>query len=382
MHQAVSHFISANRPKAPGRVLDVGGRDVNGTLRSLFLDADQYMSVDLRDGPAVDIVGDITDQFVRKTVRGLFDTVICTEVLEHAENWRDIVKACADALDVGGTLMITCAGPGRAPHSAIDEQPIRPDEYYGNVSADELADAFRSAGISPKECAKVGDDTQGYGVKVANIVFPARATLPVPNPSPFPHAVIDDLWSPDDLDRILEEFPSDDAAWRRYRNQNEDKAEGSDPDLWGPHTRAFLDMLATPLACATWGEMFGIPDLTMRTMGGGYHLIKPGGKLGVHADFNRSTEGLYRRLNLLVYLNHDWSHTDGGRLELWDDERCVEEILPVFNRTVVFATSSTSYHGHPEPLPGPRSRRSIAAYYFSPEPAPDYVEDHSTVWRP
>ena len=175
MHHEVRKFIAENRPAIPGRVCDVGGRDVNGTLRSLFLDADQYMSVDLRDGPAVDIVGDITDRFIRKTLRSDFDTVICTEVLEHAENWRDIVKACADALDVGGTLMITCAGPGRAPHSAIDDQPIRPDEFYGNISADLLKSALRDAGISVHSCREVGEDTQAVGTRpwaLASVVIP------------------------------------------------------------------------------------------------------------------------------------------------------------------------------------------------------------------
>jgi hypothetical protein len=49
-------------------------------------------------------------------------------------------------------------------------------------------------------------------------------------------------------------------------------------------------------------------------------------------------------------------------------------------RTVIFATSATSWHGHPEPTTH-RWRKSIAAYFFTEEHAPDC--DHSqrsTVW--
>jgi hypothetical protein len=46
---------------------------------------------------------------------------------------------------------------------------------------------------------------------------------------------------------------------------------------------------------------------------------------------------------------------------------CCQRILPVANRCVVFDTTDTSYHGHPEPLacPPDRTRRSLALYYYS-----------------
>ncbi len=41
--------------------------------------------------------------------------------------------------------------------------------------------------------------------------------------------------------------------------------------------------------------------------GGGYHEIKNGGVLKVHADFNRHPSlDLDRRVNLLLYLNKNW----------------------------------------------------------------------------
>jgi len=78
---------------------------------------------------------------------------------------------------------------------------------------------------------------------------------------------------------------------------------------------------------------------------------------------------LERRLNLLIYLNKDWDEACGGALELWDTEmkQAVKSVTPMFNRCVVFSTTSQSFHGHPDPVAHPRdvSRRSIALYYYT-----------------
>ena len=104
--------------------------------------------------------------------------------------------------------------------------------------------------------------------------------------------------------------------------------------------------------------------------GGGVHIIRRGGKLGIHADFNHHKRlKVFRRLNLLLYLNREWDEAWGGHLELWnrDKTRCCRRIAPVFNRTVIFDTSNFSYHGHPEPLECPQdeSRKSLALYYYT-----------------
>ena len=94
---------------------------------------------------------------------------------------------------------------------------------------------------------------------------------------------------------------------------------------------------------------------------------------------------LYRRLNLLIYLNKDWQEGWGGALELWDrtGQRCVLAIPPVFNRAVLFDTSNFSYHGHPHPLacPPERSRKSVALYYYSLDcPAEADRVEHGTLF--
>lgn len=196
--------------------------------------------------------------------------------------------------------------------------------------------------------------------------------------NPFPHTIIDGLWDDELLHEVIAEFPGTSADWIRYSDEeHEVKLEGG-AHLWGPRTHELLGLIEKQGPALA--EAFGMPPLIMRTEGGGYHQIEPGGRLATHADFNRSEDGLYRRLNVLVYLNPDWTDRDGGHLELLARDGTVTRILPQFNRTVVFETSDTSFHGHPVPLPGPRSRRSFAAYFFSTEPSAHYETDHTTLW--
>ena len=79
---------------------------------------------------------------------------------------------------------------------------------------------------------------------------------------------------------------------------------------------------------------------------------------------------------MFLYLNEDWDESWGGNLELWDSQLSgkVASYPPTGNTLLVFETGSAHYHGHPHPLTCPegRSRRSIAAYYYTalPSPAP------------
>jgi hypothetical protein len=199
----------------------------------------------------------------------------------------------------------------------------------------------------------------------------------IPFPEPFPHLIADGLWDDDLLRAVSEEFPDPSIPeWRRFENSSERKLEGA-PGLWGKATRDLFEQIkaATPQL----EDAFGIAGLRMETVGGGYHLIPPGGYLAVHADFNRSPQtGWFRRLNHLIYLNDSWDDP-GGHLELWDDEGRVADVSPEFNRTVVFETSDHSWHGHP--TPAVRWRKSIAAYFFTEQAPPGYTTEHSTLWH-
>jgi Rps23 Pro-64 3,4-dihydroxylase Tpa1-like proline 4-hydroxylase len=194
------------------------------------------------------------------------------------------------------------------------------------------------------------------------------------NAEPFPYVVIDGLFDDGDLEAVLAEFPSRDAMqWMEFDNPLEKKLGYYHERSRVSNTlRDFLnDMNSFELLL--WLEtLTGIDGLIPDPYfgGGGLHQIEPGGFLKVHADFNVHPKlKLDRRLNMLVYLNKDWREEWGGHLELWDADRetCRKRIAPLFNRTVVFSTRDTSFHGHPHPLASPPgvTRKSVSLYYYT-----------------
>jgi hypothetical protein len=190
---------------------------------------------------------------------------------------------------------------------------------------------------------------------------------------PFPHIVLDDFFPESTLNNILSEFPRpDDADWVTFQRTHEKKLAGKGDIQMGQMTRHFVSQLNASAfvdfleALTTIKGVIPDPHLD----GGGLHQIMPGGHLNIHTDFNKHKRlKLDRRINLLLYLNHDWQEDYRGHLELWDKDmtNCVEKILPAFNRMVIFSTTDFSYHGHPDPLacPDDNSRKSLALYYFT-----------------
>lgn len=135
MHTEALEWVSRYANGEPGAVLDLGGRDINGSVRHLFPAADPYRVMDIRPGDGVDIVADAATW----TPDREYGVVVCTEVFEHTANWPQICATAYDALRPGGRFIATMAGPGRPAHSAIDGLfRLHPGEYYGNVHPDTL----------------------------------------------------------------------------------------------------------------------------------------------------------------------------------------------------------------------------------------------------
>jgi len=208
--------------------------------------------------------------------------------------------------------------------------------------------------------------------------------------SPFPHIVLDNFFDTEIVERVLAEFPGkNDIPWVDYYDGNQIKLANENEDHIGAFTRCFLSSLNSFEFLKFLEELVKIPNLISdpSLRGGGLHNIVRGGKLGIHTDFNKHQKHNWdRRLNLLLYLNKDWEEEFGGHLELWDSEMraCVKSISPLFNRMVIFSTTQTSFHGHPNPLncPATKSRKSIALYYYTS--SPNNIEDsktHSTLFQ-
>jgi hypothetical protein len=196
-------------------------------------------------------------------------------------------------------------------------------------------------------------------------------TEPYADGKPIPHRVVDGYFAGAELDALERAWPAEDwEGWFHMQSWKEDK--------WASRTgaafpRPIQDFLARLNSSAfvryleqTTGIERLIPDPHFH--GGGLHLIKPGGFLQRHRDFNWHKElHLVRRVNVLVYLNPTWKEEWGGHLELAYPVDNAIRISPMHGRMVILDTQAPGWHGHPDPLQTPPGvfRRSLAAYYYT-----------------
>ena len=195
------------------------------------------------------------------------------------------------------------------------------------------------------------------------------------NANPFPFIIIEDFFSNEFLNGVLNQFPnlSEQKKTTNYDNKNEVKFANNQYKNFPSNIKKLFDFLNSDFFLNFLQDITNIkekliPDFELN--GGGLHEIKKGGLLKIHSDFNKHPNlDLDRRLNVLIYLNKDWKEEYGGHLEFWDKEMtsCREKVLPIFNKMVIFSTTDNSNHGHPDPLncPNNMSRKSIATYYYT-----------------
>lgn len=135
-------------------IVDLGGREINGTPKDLFPDALTYFTVDISDGPGVHAVADAADWVPDTTQK--FDCVISTELLEHTHRGEEIIHNAARILrgGGGGRLILTTASSPRSPHSATGESQLAWDEYYSNHEPPTLTHWLTEAGFKDIEVEK------------------------------------------------------------------------------------------------------------------------------------------------------------------------------------------------------------------------------------
>jgi len=83
--------------------------------------------VDCRPGPGVNLVADAR-QLPFQT--GFFDCVVSTEALEHAKDWRAVLREMLRLVKTGGLVAMTAACPPRGEHG---KEEFGQESHYENV---------------------------------------------------------------------------------------------------------------------------------------------------------------------------------------------------------------------------------------------------------
>jgi predicted methyltransferase len=171
MHEEAFRFVAgvAMRLESRVSVVELGSRTVggqwpySGSVRHLFPGA-SYVGVDAVDGPNVDVVNNEAAWQPEPFLA--VDTVVCTETLEHTPEADKICRNAWSLLQPGGVFVVTAAGVGRAPHSAVDGGPLRDGEFYHNVNREELHAWLAPFGFSLIDTFSAIGDIYAVAVKV------------------------------------------------------------------------------------------------------------------------------------------------------------------------------------------------------------------------
>jgi SAM-dependent methyltransferase len=139
-HPEQANFVASVRDRFPRfftgvRVLEIGSRDINGSVREYFSDCD-YTGLDCSPGPGVDVVA-LAHQYDSPDP---FDVVVCCEVFEHDPHFRATLANALRLLRPGGLFVATWAAPTRPEHGTTRTgEPYGPDpDYYRGIGGDEF----------------------------------------------------------------------------------------------------------------------------------------------------------------------------------------------------------------------------------------------------
>lgn len=191
------------------------------------------------------------------------------------------------------------------------------------------------------------------------------------NAEPCRHLVMDDFLDAEIADQLYENFPSIETLNVKRKSLNENKAEDYHFERWHPSFSEVRKAVNSESFYNWIREVTGVEGLvtTQDSLGSGVHQGANGSYVDVHIDVNMNPEaGLWRRVNLLIYLNKHWQDEYGGHLEIWDKQMKVmhQRIAPSHNRAVIFYTDENSPHGYSKiNVPEGETRKSFYTYFYT-----------------
>ena len=204
---------------------------------------------------------------------------------------------------------------------------------------------------------------------------------------PFPHLVLENFLNPTPVE-LAGIFPAPD--WPHWHKREDFYQSGKmycrDTDVIPPPILSIFHELSSPPFLNFLESVTGIEGIIPDPYydGGGLHCSGPAGVLMPHTDFHYADRlKLYRRLNLLLYLNPEWHASWGGCLELWEkgSPQPAKVVVPKWGTCVIFRTDDQSVHGFSTPIEAGHWRCSIALYYYTSREAARFSGDAFTYWQ-
>jgi Rps23 Pro-64 3,4-dihydroxylase Tpa1-like proline 4-hydroxylase len=196
--------------------------------------------------------------------------------------------------------------------------------------------------------------------------------------------VVDDLLPVELATGIYNAFPDPDSMKLR-KSLREHKFVAAQMDRFEPVLEEAVYAFQDPRIVRKIGELLNMEGLLPddQLYAGGISLMGERQFLNPHLDNSHDHKREnFRALNLLYYVSPDWKIADGGNLELWPGgvENEPDTIANRFNRLVVMATDSTSWHSV-SPVTSGKIRCCVSNYYFAATPPETGSRFHVTTFR-
>lgn len=189
---------------------------------------------------------------------------------------------------------------------------------------------------------------------------------------PCKHIVLENFFEESFANTLHDNFPKFDTLKVVRKSLNENKREDYHFERWHSSFGQLRDTMITKEVGEFMSKLTGIEGLFTNTdsLGQGIHQGGKGSFLDVHIDVNVNVaKKLWRRVNLLVYMNKNWKPEYKGEIEIWnkDMKTMAVKYPPTFNKAVIFLTDENSPHGYEKiNFPDGEYRKSYYAYFFTP----------------
>lgn len=188
---------------------------------------------------------------------------------------------------------------------------------------------------------------------------------------PYPMIALDNFLPADHALKMEQECNSiSERHWTEFTRKGSYMKECKNLDV-APVAAEFVNQMHSQAGMTWLTKMTGIKDLIPDPylVGAGYSRSFTGDSLQMHSDFNWNDKiRLHRMLSFIVYLSSDWKEEYGGALEFnnFDNDKTVQTIPPLFNRSIFWRYHKRGFHGYPKPItcPPDTSRNTFRLFFY------------------